>query len=452
MIIPPAPLVYTPSPQPLMGQRVSYHTLGCKLNFAETSTLGRELAALGALPVEEGEPADICIINTCTVTGMAERKGRSLIRSVAKHNPQALIVVTGCYAQLASEELLALDGVDLVVGAGRKSEICDLIVARLGENKPGLKQCFVADHEHMHRFEGGCSSDDRTRHFLKVQDGCNYRCTYCTIPKARGFSRNGSVADLVAQAQRVAAGGGLEIVLTGVNIGDFGRTTGEKLLQLLEGLSRVEGIARYRISSLEPDLLSDEIIDFVATHSTFMPHFHLPLQSGSDAVLQLMGRRYDTALFADRVARIKSVLPDAFIGIDVIVGMRGETEQYFEETVGFLQQIDFTRLHVFSYSERPGTRALAIPHVVSPAEKHERSVRLHQLSADKLAAFYAGEQGHLRPILWEKSEQQGKMLGYSDNYIRVTAPYEAALAGSISYAYIGAQLSGEEICEAHHKS
>lgn len=436
----------------LSGKRAAYYTLGCKLNFSETSTIGGELEQYGVTPVPKGERADICVINTCSVTAQADKKGRNLIRQVVRAHPTAVVVVTGCYAQLAAPELLAMEGVSLVVGTGRKSEIATHVAAYLtalrdGRKLPREEALLVGSWELLHRFEEGCSRDDRTRHFLKVQDGCNCACSYCTIPKARGRSRNGSIASMVAAARKVVAEGGREIVLTGVNIGDFGRTTKERFEDLVLALDAVEGIERYRISSLEPELISDELIDIVAASRHFMPHWHIPLQSGSDEVLRLMRRKYRRALFADRLERIKRLMPDAFVGLDIIVGMRGETDALFEETRAFLSEMPFTRLHLFTYSERKGTDALSIPHIVTPAKKKIRSQILHRLSMEHLSAFYNSFNGQCRPVLWESSEREGQMSGFTDNYIKLTAPYDASLTNRITPARIGAQLSpDEELC------
>ncbi|MCI6153592.1 MAG: tRNA (N(6)-L-threonylcarbamoyladenosine(37)-C(2))-methylthiotransferase MtaB [Bacteroidales bacterium] len=426
----------------LCGKTASFFTLGCKLNFAETSTIGRQLKEVGVELAPDGKPADICIINTCSVTSVADRKDRTLIHRVVRENPNAVVVVMGCYAQLKGDEIVTIPGVDIVVGAGRKSEVVDHLIAYFsGEGTDPVH--YAGERLHLHRFENGCSSDDRTRHFLKVQDGCNYGCTYCTIPKARGVSRNGSIASLVAQAEKVADEGGREIVLTGVNIGDFGRSTGETLIDLVRALDQVEGIERYRISSLEPDLISNELIECVAQSRSFMPHWHLPLQSGSDAVLGLMRRRYRTALFSDRLARIKEITPHAFIGVDVIVGMRGETADYFQESLDYLQSQAITQLHVFSYSERSGTPALSIPFVVSPEEKKERSRVFIELSNNKLQDFYAQFEGQTRSVLWEHTCVNDQIYGFTDNYIRLTHSASSIpdLSGRITQATIGKQHS-----------
>lgn len=405
------------------GKKAAYFTLGCKLNFAETSSLGQELRRMGVETVRPGEVADICIINTCSVTEVADQKCRQAIHRLVKRHPGALVVVTGCYAQLKPEQVASLEGVDLVLGAEQKGQIPEYIGKRL-EMMPEERR--LAAHEHhtvrtadIRTFMPSCSCGDRTRYFLKVQDGCDYYCTYCTIPKARGRSRNGSIASLVKQAQEAAAQGGREIVITGVNIGDFGRTTGESFLDLIRALDAVEGIARYRISSIEPNLLTDEVIEFCARSRAFMPHFHIPLQSGSDEVLKMMHRRYDTDLFARKVELVHRLMPDAFIGVDVIVGTRGETDEYFARALEFMERIDVAQYHVFSYSERPGTMALRIPHTVSPQEKHDRSQQVLQLSDRCLDAFYKRFVGQVRPVLLEHSRQRGVMHGFTDNYIRV---------------------------------
>ena len=397
-------------------KKAAYYTLGCKLNFAETSTLGQALKEAGVRTVRKGEQADICVVNTCSVTEVADRKCRQAINRLVKNHPDAFVVVTGCYAQLKPERIADIEGVNLVVGAEQKGEILALIEKHFAEVET---QVLHTPMKEIRSFAPSCSRGDRTRYFLKVQDGCDYFCTYCTIPYARGRSRNGSIASLVEQAERVAAEGGKEIVITGVNIGDFGKTTGESFFDLVKALDAVEGIQRYRISSIEPNLLTDEIIDYVAQSRAFMPHFHIPLQSGCDEVLKLMHRRYDTALFANRIAHIKQVMPNAFIGVDVIVGTRGEVEEYFDEAYRFLQGLDVTQLHVFSYSERPGTQALKIDHKVSPDEKHRRSQLLLNLSDEKTEAFYARHIGREATVLLEHPKPGQPFHGFTDNYVRV---------------------------------
>ena len=404
-----------------MKWKAAYFTLGCKLNFAETSTVGQQLKAAGIRTATKDEVADVCVVNTCSVTEVADHKCRQAIHKLVRQHPGALVVVTGCYAQLQPEQVAAIEGVDLVLGAEEKGQVVERILALLGEVAPchSLHQHFTHRTAEIRSFMPSCSCGNRTRYFLKVQDGCDYYCTYCTIPIARGRSRNGSIGSLVEQAQEAAAKGGKEIVITGVNIGDFGKTTGEDFLSLVKALDGVEGIERYRISSIEPNLLTDEIIEYCAQSRAFMPHFHIPLQSGSDEVLRLMHRRYDTSLFRSKVERIKTLMPDAFVGVDVIVGTRGETQELFQEAERFLQSLPVSQLHVFSYSERPGTMALKIPHVVTPQDKHERSNRLLALSDEKLHAFYDAYRDTVRPVLLEHSRTRGVMHGFTDNYIKV---------------------------------
>lgn len=407
------------------NKKAAYYTLGCKLNFAETSSVGKLLKQMGVETAREGEKADICIINTCSVTEVADHKCRQAIHKMVKQHPGAFVVVTGCYAQLKPGVVSAIEGVDLVLGAEQKGDILKYLEERLPllqhERKPldAAHEAFTVPVKDIRTFAPSCSCGDRTRYFLKVQDGCDYYCTYCTIPFARGRSRNGSIASLVEQAQGVAREGGKEIVITGVNIGDFGRTTNESFLDLVRALDQVEGIERYRISSIEPNLLTDEILQYCATSRAFMPHFHIPLQSGSDEVLRLMRRKYDTALFRSKVERIHELMPDAFIGVDVIVGTRGETEAYFEDACRFIESLDISQLHVFSYSERPGTKALEIAHQVTPEEKHRRSQVLLGLSDHKLHDSYRRYIGTVRPVLLEKSKNPEVMHGFTDNYIKV---------------------------------
>lgn len=408
----------------LHNKKAAYHTLGCKLNFAETSSLRDQLEREGVQTIQKGEHADICIVNTCSVTDVADHKCRQAIHRFTREHPGAFVVVMGCYAQLKADEIATFDGVDLVLGMEQKGDVLRYVEERMAQKEAlnGGDACHEAisvSTKDIRTFVPSCSRGDRTRYFLKVQDGCNYYCTYCTIPIARGRSRNGSIASLVKQAEQVAAEGGKEIVLTGVNTGDFGRSTGETFLQLIKALDQVVGIERYRISSIEPNLLTDEIIEFCTQSRAFMPHFHIPLQCGSDTVLKLMHRHYDTALFAQKIARIKHIMPDAFIGVDVIVGMRGETDECFEESYNFIKSLNISQLHVFSYSERPGTKALEIPYVVPAQTKHERSQRLLALSEEKRRAHYAQFIGTTRPVLWEHARDNEPMQGFTDNYIRV---------------------------------
>lgn len=430
----------------LYNKKAAYVTLGCKLNYAETSSLRDRLLALGVEDAGDGD-ADLCIVNTCSVTGEADAKCRHAIHRLHRQHPRALIAVMGCYAQLSAGTIAAIDGVGLVVGMEHKGRIVELLEQALAGTERGL--AFTSPLADIRTFVPSCSRGDRTRYFLKVQDGCNYFCTYCTIPLARGRSRNGSIASLVAQAEAAARQGGREIVITGVNIGDFGRSTGEDFAQLVRALDAVEGIVRYRISSIEPNLLTDDIIDYCARSRAFMPHFHIPLQSGSDAVLRLMRRRYDTALFRHKVERIRRAMPDAFIGVDVIVGTRGETDGYFEEAYRFIKSLDVSQLHVFSYSERPGTKALEIPHAVSPQEKHERSRRLINLSEVKRKAHYSRFVGTERSVLWEHSREGQPLLGWTDNYIRVRlAAGAVAEPDSLAMVRLGALDADGETLEA----
>ena len=401
------------------GKTAAYFTLGCKLNFSETSTFGKLLQSMGVRTAEKGEQADICLINTCSVTEVADHKCRQAIHRMVRQHPEAFVVVTGCYAQLEAEKVAKIDGVDLVLGSDEKAQLIQYLSEAWGHSASTPTPYYYKKTKDIKSFAPSCSRGNRTRYFLKVQDGCDYFCTYCTIPYARGFSRNPTIASLVAQAEEAAQEGGKEIVLTGVNIGDFGKTTGEKFIDLVKALDRVEGISRYRISSLEPDLLSDELIAFCAESRAFMPHFHIPLQSGSDTVLKLMHRHYDAQLFADKIHRIKALMPDAFIGVDVMVGCRGETPACFEETFDFLNGLDVTQLHVFPYSERPGTSALKIPYVVSDQDKKQRSKRLLDLSDQKTEAFYRQHIGQEAEVLFEKAPRGRAMHGFTRDYIRV---------------------------------
>lgn len=417
--------------------------MGCKLNFAETSAIGRALAEHGVERAAEGEIPDIAVVNTCSVTAMADKKCRQLINRLHRQWPSASIVVTGCYAQLQPSEVAALPGVSVVLGSGQKLRAVQYAEQWLRSHGPEENSANVAvevaARPESLGFEPSCERGDRTRWFLKVQDGCDRFCTYCTIPYARGRSRSPRIADIVSQAREAASRGAKEIILTGVNIGDFGRRNanggegyGETFFDLARRLDEVEGIERYRISSIEPDLLDPQLIEWVAKESrAFMPHFHIPLQSGSDAVLRLMARRYDTALFADRIAAIKELMPDAFIGVDVIAGARGETEREWEASRRFIEELPVTRLHVFPYSERPGTSALRLSDAVDQATKHRRVEVLTQLSARKLNEFIQGSLGQVRPVLWE-TERHGVMSGLTDNYLRVEMPGAEALHNTIT--------------------
>lgn len=411
------------------GKTAAYFTLGCKLNFSETSTFAKMLQQMGVRTAERGEHADICLVNTCSVTDVADHKCRQAIHRLVREHPGAFVVVTGCYAQLEPDEVMSIDGVDLVLGSDEKAQLVQYLndAWTNGEVTSPADRIFTRKTKDIRSFAPSCSRGGRTRFFLKVQDGCDYFCTYCTIPYARGFSRNPSIASLVEQAREAAAEGGREIVLTGVNIGDFGKTTGERFIDLVRALDRVEGISRYRISSLEPDLLTDELIEFCAASRAFMPHFHIPLQSGSNEVLRLMHRHYDRELFADKICRIKELMPQAFIGVDVMVGCRGETPECFNDTYELLRQLPVTQLHVFPYSERPGTAALRIPYVVEEKEKKLRAHQLLALSDEKTQAFYAGHIGQQAEVLFEKAQRGRAMHGFTRNYIRVELPPREAL-------------------------
>lgn len=413
-----------------------YHTLGCKLNFAETSTIGKMLSEKGVRIAGKGEIPDICVINTCTVTELANKKCRQEIRRIASKYPDAVIAVTGCYAQLKSDEVAAIDGVDIVAGNDQKGEIADFIEHWLAEKSQMVEITPLKD---IRKFIPSCSKGDRTRYFLKVQDGCDYYCSYCTIPRARGRSRSGRIDDLISQVRQVAADGGKEIVITGVNIGDFGKGTDETFFDLVKALDGVEGIERYRISSIEPDLLTDGIIAFTAQSKRFMPHFHIPLQSGSDAMLKLMRRHYDTALFAHKIDEIHRLMPDAFIGVDLITGMRGETDELFEESKAFIESLDISRLHVFTYSERPDTMALRIPHIVDQHTKHLRTRRMMEVSDRKWKEFAGRFVGTVRPVLFEHTfDRHGMMKGFTDNYLRVEVPADKSLVNKV----VGVRLMG----------
>lgn len=406
------------------GKTAKFYTLGCKLNFSETSTFARTLYNMGVREAKKTEQADICLINTCSVTEVADHKCRQIIHRMVRQNPGAFVIVTGCYAQLESATVAKIEGVDLVLGSNEKADLVQYLSDAWNKVDTAKEETSEGEYhsvktKDIKSFQASCSRGNRTRYFLKVQDGCNYFCTYCTIPFARGFSRNPTIQSLVAQAEEAAREGGKEIVLTGVNIGDFGKTTGESFLDLVKALDKVEGIQRFRISSLEPDLIDDELIAYCAESRAFMPHFHIPLQSGSDEVLELMHRRYDTALFARKIKLIKEKMPEAFIGVDVMVGSRGERPEYFEDCYNFLDSLPVTQLHVFPYSERPGTAALSIPYVVDDREKKHRAHKLLKLSDEKTRAFYAEYIGQEADVLFEKAARGKAMHGFTANYIRV---------------------------------
>ena len=469
--------------------KIAFTTLGCKLNFAESSALGKALLERGHTRAKQGEEADICIINTCSVTDTADHKDRQAIHRIRRQNPKAILIVTGCYAQLKPGEIAQIEGVDFVLGQDEKFHLPEFIESlefrvegleklriERGETKvkgleelkserikelksEGVKeleksqisnlksQIYISPIREVEDFHGAYSKDDRTRCFLKVQDGCNYFCSYCTIPLARGKSRNPSIASVVKEAQEALKGGAKELILSGVNIGDFGRSTNERFIDLLKELDRIQNSEyriqksdvrsqdsdvrsqdsdyRIRISSCEPNLLSDEIIDFVANSKHFAPHFHIPLQSGSNEVLKIMGRRYTRELFAERVAHIKRVMPHAFIGVDCMVGVRGETEECWRDYVDFIEQLPVSQLHVFTYSERANTRMLEMDLTVVPQKERERrSKELHAISARKTEAFYREHEGYEATVLWESTHKDGLMFGFTENYIKVSCPYD----------------------------
>ena len=467
--------------------KIRFVTLGCKLNFAESSAIGKALLDKGHTRAKQGEEADICVINTCSVTDNADHKDRQAIHRIYRQNPNAIIIVTGCYAQLQPDQIAQIEGVDYVLGQNEKysitqlvDELCDRTLQEELQNAPKgatersqgelqfkdkVHVCAIREVEEFH---GAYSKDDRTRCFLKVQDGCNYFCSYCTIPYARGKSRNPRISEVVANAQQALAEGAKEIVLTGVNIGDFGRSTGESFIDLLKALDRLEDGAkrlqdaalqdgvpptgrpagyrlsdigyRVRISSCEPNLLTDEIIDFVAASKHFAPHFHIPLQSGSNEVLKIMGRRYTRELFAERVKHIKEVMPHAFIGVDCMVGVRGETEAYWEDYLAFIKELDVSQLHVFTYSERANTRMLDMGlYVVPKAERQRRSKILHEVSEEKTRAFYAQHAGRTSVVLWESKKEGDQMAGFTDNYIKVHRPYDKAKINTFEKVVVGVE-------------
>lgn len=403
------------------NKKIAFQTLGCKLNFAETSALGRQLKEIGFEACKTNEEADVVIINTCSVTDTADKKGRQMIHRMIKKHPHAYVVVTGCYAQLKPEEIANIEGVDLVLGANEKVVLTDFLN---NIEKKQQAEYHVVRTAQIRNFRPECSADDRTRHFLKVQDGCDYYCTYCTIPFARGRSRNASIAETIKVAQKAIADGAKEIVLTGVNTGDFGRSTNETFFDLIKALDAIDADVRYRISSIEPNLLTDEIIDFVASSHHFAPHFHIPLQSGSDELLKLMHRKYDTALFAYKIDKIKQVMPNAFIGVDVMVGVRGETPELFEECKTFIESLNISQLHVFTYSERAGTKALNITPIVPMNERRRRNEILQHVSDAKLKTFYDSQIGKEATVLWEDSKKGDQMHGFTENYVKVECKYD----------------------------
>ncbi len=410
------------------GKKASFYTLGCKLNFSETSSIARHFEELGFDRVEFSENADAVVINSCSVTAEGDKKTRNIIRQAIRKNPDALIVVTGCYAQLQPETIEKIEGVDLIIGSSEKQNITDYIGNLSKKEQPEI---HVHKPKEIRNYFHAYSYGDRTRSFLKVQDGCDYYCTYCTIPFARGRSRNDTIANTAAEAREIVAKGTLEIILTGVNIGDFGKSTGEEFIDLLRELDKIEELKRIRISSVEPNLLTDEIIEFAAQSQRIMPHFHLPLQSGSNDVLALMKRKYKREVFESRVAKIKKELPHAFIGVDVIAGTNGETDEFFRDSYRFIADLDVSQLHAFPYSERPGTKALEIKPVIPVDERKQRTQRLISLSDRKTEDFYRKHLGTICEVLFEEEKDKKTIAGFTDNYIRVETPFQEGMENQI---------------------
>jgi len=416
------------------NKKVAFHTLGCKLNFAETSSIGKKMSDVGFVKARTGEQADVCIINTCSVTDTADRKCRQTISRLNRQHPNAIMVVTGCYAQLKPEEISKIEGVDLVLGSNEKFSILEYMRELDIEKPAGVHTTKI---NQIREFKPSCSRDDRTRYFLKVQDGCDYYCTYCTIPFARGRSRSASVAETVEMALEAINAGAKEIVLTGVNIGDFGVHTDENFFDLVKALDHIDRDVRFRISSIEPNLLTDEIIEYVVHSKHIMPHFHIPLQSGTNEILKLMKRKYNRELFAHKVDKIKTLMPHAFIGVDVIVGVRGETDELFEESCRFINSLDISQLHVFTYSERAGTKMLDIEQNTPVAERKKRSDILHLLSDKKTKAFYESQKGKTYPVLWESRHKGENMLGFTNNYVRVERPFDKNRVNTVEEVKLG---------------
>lgn len=412
-------------------KKVAFYTLGCKLNYSETSTISRKFEEKGYQKVEFNETPDIFIINTCSVTENADKKCRKVVREARGISPNAYVAIIGCYAQLKPKEISEIPGVDAVLGAAEKFRLMELLDGFVRPEQPLM---LASDISKVNSFNTSYSMQDRTRTFLKVQDGCDYSCSFCTIPLARGGSRSDTVANIVASAKEVASRGVKEIVLTGVNTGDFGLQDGvrkEKFIDLIQALDDVEGISRFRISSIEPNLLTDEIIEFVAASKRFVPHFHIPLQSGSNTILKLMRRRYQRELYVGRVQKIRELMPHCCIGVDVIVGFPGETDEHFLETYQFLNELDVSYLHVFTYSERQNTLAATMNDVVVPPVRADRSKMLHSLSDKKRRAFYEKNIGNESTVLFEKDSENGMMFGFTDNYVKVTAKYDPLLVNEL---------------------
>ena len=416
------------------NKKVVYHTLGCKLNFAETSSIGKQLSEEGFVKARQGEEADVCIVNTCSVTDTADHKCRQAIKRLHRQHPNAIMIVTGCYAQLKPEEVSTIEGVDLVLGANEKFDILEHLQKMENSSR---EEVYHSDILKAKDFKPACSRDGRTRFFLKVQDGCDYYCTYCTIPFARGHSRNASVEETVQMAKEAIDEGAKEIVLSGVNTGDFGKSTAEKFIDLVKALDALSCEIRFRISSIEPNLLTDELIEFIATSKHFMPHFHIPLQAGSDEVLKLMKRRYTTDFFAQKIKTIRQIVPDAFIGVDVIVGVRGETDELFQKSEEFIRSLDISQLHVFAYSERTGTKMLEIGEIVPVSERKRRSEIMHDISTEKTNAFYEKQIGKTTQVLWESCKNDENMMGFTRNYVRVEAPVKKDEINSVRKIKLG---------------
>ena len=426
-------------------KRVSFHTLGCKLNFSESSTIARQFEEGGYQRVGSNDPTDVAVINSCSVTEHADKKCRNIIRKIHRRNPNAIIAVTGCYAQLKPNDIAAIEGVDIVLSNNDKGDLYKRVVELQNRGKAEVYSCSV---ENITRFFAAYSSGDRTRSFLKVQDGCDYKCAYCTIHYARGSSRNIAIEEIVREAEEIAAAGQKEIVITGINTGDFGRTTGEKFIDLLRALDKVEGIERYRISSIEPNLLTDDIIEFCTASPKFQPHFHIPLQSGSTRILGMMRRRYTAEKYKERIARVRELMPDAFLGVDVIVGFPGEGEEEFMETYNLLEEVGASFLHIFPFSERPGTPAVDMPNKVTPRISTERVARLEELSNKLHRAFAEKFLGEVRGVLFESTDRNGTMYGYTDNYLRVRAPYNTAHINTIcNVKLLRVEEDGDISCE-----
>lgn len=411
------------------GKQFAIFTLGCKLNFSESSEMGHMLEKIGFSRVDFKEKADLYIVHSCSVTEQSDKKSRNIIRQAIRRNPEAMVIVAGCYAQLKPDAIAQIEGVDFILGTHEKYNL----TSRLGDlSKNDRPEIYTSKPKDIKQFHKAYSFGDRTRSFLKVQDGCNYYCTYCTIPFARGTSRNDTIENTVKEAQNIAAKGIKEVILTGVNIGDFGQTTGESFFDLVKALDEVEGIERFRISSIEPNLLTDEIIEFVSQSKRFAPHFHIPLQSGSNDVLELMKRRYKREVFAHRVEKIKEVMPHAFIGVDMIAGTNGETADFFRDSYNFIRDLDVSQIHAFPYSERANTKALKIEGKVDVQERKNRCQELIELSDRKLRHFYQSQLGQTRSVLFEEQQNEGLMFGFTDNYVRVETSYDKTLVNNVS--------------------